>query len=176
MKLLFIDGGPASGKNTLGELVTQKYNDLGEKTILLDLDIYVEALNPSWIWENEKEKEADQVNARIEIAKDIDRYLRDDYQVIVIGERFLSKADVENFVSRLDTKPAVYLYHLSVPYALREKRLHERGAHALIDLPKDQKDRDAVTSWPGYLYENINSPEEDASNLLKLIQKNKGVI
>lgn len=176
MKLLFIDGGPASGKNTLGELLTKKFQELREKTILLDLDTYVEKLNPSWIWNDDEQKEKDQLQARRNIAKDIDKYLQEKDQVIVIGERFLSNDDVEKFINRLSIKPQVYLYHLSVPFSVRQQRLHQRGPHSLIDLAKDQKDRDAVTSWPGYVYENMNSPENDAGNLIKIMQEGKGLI
>ena len=62
----------------------------------------------------------------------------------MIGEKFLTKEDVTNFISRLETSPPVYIYHLSVSFNTREKRLHQRGPHSLIDLEKDEKDRDAV--------------------------------
>lgn len=176
MELILIDGGPASGKNTLGELITKKFQDLGEKTILLDLDTYVEEFNPRWIWESDQQKEIDQLNARKNIAKEIDRYLQENYRVIVIGERLLTKDDVASFVSRLESSSPIYLYHLSVPFTLREQRLHQRGPHSLIDLEKDQKDRDDVTDWPGYVYENKNSAEVDALNMMKLIQQNKGLV
>lgn len=176
MKLILIDGGPASGKNTLGELLVGKLSGLGEKAVLLDLDTYVEKLNPKWVWDNEQKKEKDQLQARVDISKDIDKYLLDDFTIIVIGERFLSKDDVLHFLKRLKVTPPVYLYHLNTPFALRQRRLHERGPHSLIDLEKDQKDRDAVTEWPGYIYENIHSPEEDASQLLSFIQEGKGAL
>ena len=95
----------------------------------------------------------------------------------MIGEKFLTKEDVTNFISRLETSPPVYIYHLSVSFNTREKRLHQRGPHSLIDLEKDEKDRDAVRDWPGYVYEkNTNSPEMDALNLVRLIQKSKGLV
>ncbi|MFA6447284.1 MAG: hypothetical protein WCW31_03445 [Patescibacteria group bacterium] len=174
MKLILIDGGPASGKNTLGELLVYKLTGLGEKAVLLDLDTYVEKYNPKWTWGNEQEKEKDQLQARIDISKDIDRYLLDDVTALVIGERFLSKDDVLHFLKRLGADPPVYLYHLNLPFALRQYRLHQRGPHSLIDLEKDQRDRDAVTEWPGCVYDNVHSPEEDASRLLSFIQEGKG--
>lgn len=173
-KLILIDGGPASGKNTLGELLSAKLRKLGDRAVLLDLDAYVEKFNPKWIWTNEQEKNKDQLQARVDIAKDIDKYLLDDFSVIVIGESFLSKKDVTRFVKRLKTTPPAFLYHLTVPFSLREQRLRQRGPHSLIDLQQDQKDRDAVSEWPGYVYENINSPEEDSSALLSLIQEGRG--
>ena len=69
MELILIDGGPASGKNTLGELILYKFQELGEKTVLLDLDTYVEKLNPRWIWESDQQKESDQLNARKTLPK-----------------------------------------------------------------------------------------------------------
>ncbi len=51
-----------------------------------------------------------------------------------------------------------------------------RGPHSLIDLKKNQKEKDAVKKWPGYIYENINTPDIDAANLMLLIKKNKGLI
>lgn len=172
-KLILIDGGPASGKNTLGELLIKIF---GDKAVLLDLDIYVEKFNPTWVWKDDKQKEKDQLNARINIAKDIDKYLQQDYEVVVIGERFLRKDDVVHFTQRLKIISPVYLYHLAVPFVLREKRLHQRGPHSLIDLAKDQKDRDEIKDWPGYVYKNINSAEVDARNLMTLIKEGKGIL
>jgi len=176
MKLILIDGGPASGKNTLGNLLVGKFREIGDKAILLDLDVYVEEFNPQWIWDNEQQKEKDQFNARINLAKEINKYLKDNFTVIVIGERLLTKENIEKFVSRLEITCPTYLYHLSIPLALREKRLNQRGHSPLIDLPKDQKDRNAVKEWPGYVYENVNSPESDSQNLMSLIQEGKGLV
>ncbi len=176
MKLILIDGGPASGKNTLGTVLIDKFHKLGDKALLLDLDCYVEEFNPKWIWESEQQKAKDQLSARINYAKDIDKYLQDNFTVIAIGERFLRRDDIVRFIGKLKIMCPVYLYHLSTPFVLREQRLHQRGPHSLIDLEKDQKDRDAVKTWPGYIYENINSPKEDAENLYKLIQDKKGLL
>jgi shikimate kinase len=176
MKLILIDGGPAAGKNTLGKLLVEKFLDLGEKATLLDLDTYVERYNPKWIWENEGQKQLDQKNARIDFGKDISEHLKENDVVVVIGERFLTIEDVHNFISKISVARSVYLYHLSVPFELRKKRLHDRGPHSLIDLAKDQKERDNVKEWPGYVYQNINSPEMDAENLIKLIQDDQGLI
>ena len=41
-----------------------------------------------------KTKEKDQKNARINFAKDIDKHLRDNFVVIAIGERFLTKENI----------------------------------------------------------------------------------
>ncbi len=176
MKLILIDGGPASGKNTLGELLSDKLRKLGGRAVLLDLDAYVEKFNPKWIWDNEQEKDKDQFQARVDISKDIDKYLLGDFIIVVIGESFLSKDDVIRFVKKLKVASPVYLYHLSAPFFLRVQRLYQRGPHSLIDLEKDQKDRDAVSQWPGYVYENIHSPEVDASRLLSLIQEGNGLL
>ncbi len=175
-KLILIDGGPASGKNTLGELLIQMFNNSGDKTILLDLDTYVEKYNPTWIWENNEIKEKDQLNARINIAEDIDKYLQQDYTVVVIGEKFLKKDEVIKFINRLKITSLIYLYHLDILFDLREERLHQRGPHSLIDLAKDQKDRDEIKDWPGYVYKNVNSVEVDARNLMELIKKEKGML
>ena len=175
-RLILVDGGPASGKNTLGELLIQLFNTSGDKAVLLELDTYVEKFNPAWIWKNNDLKEKDQLNARVDIVKDIDKYLQQDYTVLVIGERFFKKVDVVHFVQKLKTTSIIYLYHLNIPFDLREKRLHQRGPHSLIDLAKDQKDRDEVKDWPGYVYRNINSAEVDARNLLALIKEGKGIL
>lgn len=175
-KIILIDGGPASGKNTLGELLIKMFNNSGDKSVLLDLDTFVEHFNPTWIWKNNDQKDKDQLNARLNIAKEIDKYLQQDYTVIVIGERFLRKNDVINFISRLTTTCPVYLYHLSPTFALREERLHQRGPHSLIDLAKDQKERDEIKNWLGFVYENVNSSEVDAKNLMQLIREGKGAV
>lgn len=174
MKLILIDGGPASGKNTLGELIVKKLNEKSEKAVLLDLDTYVEQYNPKWVWDDERQKEADQLNARSDMAKDIDRYFRHGQTVIVIGERFLSKEDASRFTEKLGVACPIQLFHLSVPFELRKQRLRQRGPHSLIDLDKDQKDRDAVKDWPGRVYSNTNTPEVDAENLTKMIQDGEG--
>ncbi len=176
MKLILIDGGPASGKNTLGVLLVEKLRTDGNKVKLLDLDTYVEKINPSWIWENKINEERDQLQAREDFAADIQKFLQENYTIIVIGERFLIKADIAAFVNRIKIPCPVYLYHLSVPINLRRKRLVERGPHSLIDIDKDQKERGAIAVWPGYVYENVNSPEIDANNLVQLIHDSKGVI
>lgn len=176
MKLIIIDGGPASGKNTLGNLLVQEFQKQGNKAILLDLDVYVEEFNPKWVWENKQQEEKDQLNSRMNIVRDIDKYLQNNFIVIVIGERFLTKDDITRFISKLKIKCLVCLYHLSIPFALRKQRLHKRGPHSLIDLEKDQKDRDEIKSWSGYVYENVNTPEEDVKNLIKLINENKGLL
>ncbi|MBU2524566.1 hypothetical protein KKG71_05230 [Patescibacteria group bacterium] len=176
MKLIIIDGGPASGKNTLGVLLLEMFNKFGAKAVLLDLDTYVEELNPKWIWENEQQKNMDQLKARENFAKDIKKYLQDDFTVIVIGERFLTISDLSVFLRKLEIVCQVFLYHLAIPLSLRKQRLHDRGPHSLIDLEKDQKDRDGVKVWPGHIYGNINLPKEDAENLFKLIQNEKGLI
>lgn len=176
MKLILIDGGPASGKNTLGTLLVEEFLKVEDKVILLDLDDYVEEINPIWIWGNEQLKVKDQTKARENYAKDINKYLQKDYTIIVIGERFLTKNDLSVFVRRIKIPCTVFLYHLSIPISLRKERLDKRGSHSLIDLEKDQKDRDNIKIWPGYVYQNINSPEIDANNLMKLIQDGKGMI
>ena len=176
MNLILIDGGPASGKNTLGELLIKEFKKFGKKAVLLDLDTFVEKYNPKWIWNNENQKELDLLNARIDYSKEIDKLLCEGHSVIAIGERFLSLKDTKKFISRLKTKCVVQLYHLKVPFFLREKRLHERGPHSLIDLKKDQNDRDLVKKWPGFVYENTSTPEVDSANLMILIQKKKGLL
>jgi len=59
MKLILFDGGPASGKNSLGFILVQKFQKVGSKAILLDLDVYVEKYNPFWVWESKKKQEED---------------------------------------------------------------------------------------------------------------------
>ena len=176
MKLIIIDGGPASGKNTLGALLLEKFRKLGNKAVLLDLDTYVEKLNPKWVWANKKLESKDKLKARETFARDIEQYLRDSFDVIMIGEKFLSKDHLFDFLNKLRVDCNVYLYHLIVPLSLRRKRLKDRGPHSLIDFDKDQKERDAIRDWPGYIYKNFNSPEEDALNLFTLIQNKKGFI
>src|SRR3990167_2410752 len=101
MKLILIDGGPASGKNTLGTLVVENFQKLGYKAILMDLDNYVEEINPSWIWKNKQLEENDQLKARENFVKDINKYLQENYIIFVIGERFLTKEDIVVFCNRL---------------------------------------------------------------------------
>lgn len=176
MKLILLDGGSASGKNTLGNLLVENFLKLGNKAILMDLDNYVEDINPSWIWKNKQVEKKDQSKARENYAKDINKYLQKDFTIIVIGERFLSKNNLFVFMRRIKVLCTVFLYHLSIPFSLRKERLQKRGSHSLIDIEKDQKDRDNIKVWPGYIYQNINSPEIDVNNLMNLIQDGKGMI
>ncbi len=176
MKLILLDGGPASGKNTLGILLVQEFKKQSNKSILLDLDTYVEELNPSWIWENKNREEKDQQKARDNFAQDINKYLQQDFLVIVIGERFITKENIISFLNKLKITSPICLIHLSIPFSLRMKRLAKRGPHSLIDLQKDQRDRDSNVRWYGYIYENINSPIEDTKNIMKLIQNNEGLL
>lgn len=176
MKLILLDGGPASGKNTLGILLVQLFQKLNNNAVLLDLDKYVEQINPSWIWQNKQKEKTDQQKARNNFAKVINKYLQQDFIVIAIGERFITKKNIISFISKLKINFPIYLYHLSVPFSLRSQRLSKRGPHSLIDLEKDQRDRDLNTKWYGYIYNNINSPIEDAESIFKLIQNNKGLL
>ncbi|OGH37757.1 MAG: hypothetical protein A2905_06720 [Candidatus Levybacteria bacterium RIFCSPLOWO2_01_FULL_36_10] len=176
MELILIDGGPASGKNTIGTLLVKKFLKNGIKSILLDLDTYVEEINPSWIWKDKQQENIDQLKAREKYIRDINKYIIEDFTVISIGERFLTKEDLNAFISRLSTTCPIFLYHLSVPLYLRKQRLHKRGPHSLIDLEKDQKERDSIQKWYGYIYENVNSPEEDVLNLSDLIQQKIGLL
>lgn len=88
MKIILLDGGPASGKNTLGTLMVHEFEKQVANSILLDLDVYVERLNPTWVWKDERVKSEDLENARTNFAQDIDKYLQKDFAVIAIGERF----------------------------------------------------------------------------------------
>jgi thymidylate kinase len=176
MKLILLEGGPVSGKNTLGKILIEKFRKTGEKVVLLDRDCYVEKINPKWKWENKHQRENDLLNASIAFGKDINKYLQDSFVVIAIGERLLTKKDYARFTRRLKIKCPVYLYHLNAPLTLRKSRLYKRGHDSLIDLEKDQKERNAVEHWLGYVYENTNVPKVDASNLMKLIQSDKGLM
>ena len=175
-KLILIDGGPASGKNTLGILLLQDFQKRGIKAILLDLDVNVEEINPSWIWKSKQEEGKDQQKARENYIRGINKYLQQDYIVIAIGERFLTKENIAIFINKLTVNCSIYLYHLSIPFPLRTRRLDERGPHSIIDLNKDQRERDSIKTWYGYVYENINSPIEDAKNMMRLIQNNEGLL
>lgn len=176
MKLILIDGGPASGKSTLGQMLVERFKKQGENFVLLDLDSYVEKYCPTWKWNSDQQKEGDLLKAREDFTNAINKSLGENFVVIAIGDRFMTKNNIEGYTNKLLKKVPIYLYHLSAPYSLREQRFHERGPHSLIDLEKDQKDRDSVKEWPGYVYQNINSPEVDAMELQKLIQANKGLI
>jgi len=54
--------------------------------------------------------------------------------------------------------------------------LDQRGPCPLIDLEKDQRERDLNEKWYGYVYENISSPIEDAENIMRLIQNDEGLL
>jgi thymidylate kinase len=133
MRLILIDGGPASGKNTLGTLLKDKLKSNGEPSELLDLDTFVEEINPSWVWDDKQREKEDQSKARENIAKVVDSVLKSEGTCIVIGERLLTKEDVLTFLKRLRVICPVFLFHLSVPLKLRNKRLRARGSHSLID-------------------------------------------
>jgi len=176
MKLIIIDGGPASGKNTLGGMLVEELSSSGEKVILLDLDSFVEKYNPEWVWVSEEQKTHDQSQAQQDFALNIDKYIQNDFSVIAIGERILSQQDLITFAKRLETHPHIYLYHLNVPFSIRKERLIKRGPHTQINLEADQAARDNVTTWPGHIYENINTTLVDAKNLLDLINSGAGYI
>jgi len=176
MKLVLIDGGPASGKNTLGEILVDTFTQLGEKAILLDHDTYVEDLCPDWKWENTQQKELDLFTARQHFTAAIVEQIEKNTVIIAIGVRLFAKQDVEIYTRGISNEAQVYLFHLDVPFTLREERLRNRGPHSLINLAQDQADRDTVRFWPGYVYPNIHSPEEDAQQLFTLIQNSVGLI
>lgn len=126
MKLILIDGGPASGKNTLGSLLIKNFKQRKNKAVLLDLDLYIEKYNPSWVWKEEKQRERDLLQARKDFTKDIDEYLRQNFIVIAIGEKFLTKKDIINLVSKLEIACPTYLYHLNPSIKIRRERLHQK--------------------------------------------------
>lgn len=176
MRLILLDGGPASGKNTLGELIVSELNKQSDKAVLFDLDNDVEAINPTWIWTDKQQETIDQEKARENFAKKIDIALQQGAIVVAIGERLITKENISGFVQRLKTIPAIQLFHLNVPYSLRESRLDDRGPHSLIDLAKDQRERDKNTKWYGYVYENVNLPQVDAQKIVELIKSKHGLI
>src|SRR3989344_150940 len=173
MKLIIIDGSPASGKTTLGKLLVEELGARGDKARFLDWDDYVEAVNPTWVWDNKQNEERDKGIAGASLANDTDKYLKQNFIVITVGT-FLIKRDLIRYLSNLKTNIPVYLYHLNVSLSLRRKRNHKIEYNPLLDLEKDQRERDAIKKWYGHVYENINSPKEDAKNLLKLVRNNQG--
>jgi hypothetical protein len=177
LTLILLDGGPASGKNTLGKLLVQRLEKPDNQVVLLDLDDYVEKINPSWVWEDRQKEKVDIQQARENFAQAIDGYLQTGFNVIAIGERFLTKEDIAGFLNRLKGSYVnFHLYHLDPPFKIRKERLHQRGPSTLIDLEKDQREREANAKWYGYVYENIHSPIEDAEILMGLIDKNAGLL
>ena len=154
----------------------QLFEKQNNKVILLDLDRCVEVFNPSWVWKDNQAKEKDLKKARVNFIDKINTHLQQDYIVIAIGERFLTKVDISNFITRLKIDSPIYLFHLTVPFSLRKDRLHKRGPHSLIDLEKDQKERDSNLKWYGYIYKNINTEQIDAQKLFQLIQNNHGLL
>lgn len=177
MTLIFIDGGPAAGKNTLGELLISNFSLLaGKKSVLLDMGRYIEHYCPKWVWNDPQREISDRLQAEIDMAKDIDESLQRKLITLVIGVRILNKESLTVFMKKIKTSCPVHLYHLVVPFELREQRLHQRGPHSIIDLAKDQKDRDAVSCWPGFVYNNVNTPVIDASALMEIILNGDGLI
>jgi tRNA uridine 5-carbamoylmethylation protein Kti12 len=174
--LILIDGGPASGKNTLGKLLVKRFEKKDNRAVLIDLDPLVEELNPSWIWDSKEEEKNDKNKARGEFINKINDYLSKNFTVLAIGEKFLNKAYLDEFLTNINGGVTTYLFHLSAPLDLRKKRLEERGPDSLIDLEKDQRERDAVVEWPGMNYENVNTPEVDAENLFQMIKSGTGVV
>ena len=55
--------------------MVQEFMKQRNDAILLNLDTYVEKFNPSWVWQDEQ-KELDQQNARVNLAKDVSKYLK----------------------------------------------------------------------------------------------------
>jgi shikimate kinase len=176
MKLILLEGGPASGKNTLGEKLVECYKIKGEKSVLLDHDTYVEELCPNWTWPDQWQREKDLLKARTNHVNDINKYLVERFFVLAIGGVWLTNDDVKKYTSNLEVRAQVFLFHLSIPLELRKQRLEQRGPAPLINLEKDQKERDSILSWPGHIYQNINTPEIDAINLMNLISDGTGLI
>jgi shikimate kinase len=176
MKLIFLEGGPASGKDVLGKKLVDCFRIQGEKSTLLDHDTYVEELRPTWVWLNEKSKAKDLKKVKIKYMKDINKYLANDFVVLAIGGTWLTDNDVKEYTSKLKMKTPVYLFHLNIPLNIRKQRLKQRGPAPLINLDKDQQQRDMITSWPGHIYQDINTPEIDAMNLMRLINQGIGLI
>jgi adenylylsulfate kinase-like enzyme len=176
MKLILLEGGPVSGKNTLGEKLVEGFKMQGKKSILLDHDTYVEQLCPNWIWPNKEQQEKDLSRARVNHLHDINKYLAKKFVVLAIGGVWLTNDDVRKYTSKLEVKTPVYLFHLNTPLKIRKQREEQRGHSLMIDLEKDQKQRDEILSWPGYIYHNTKTIETDAMNLLKLISDRIGLI
>lgn len=176
MKVIFIDGGPASGKNTLGNLLVDYFLRDGFKSVLLDLDGYVERYCPDWRWGDDRKRIRDINAARTDLIRDINSFLQRDFCVIVIGDRFMTQKEIDEYAKKLPLNCPKYLYHLNPPLAIRKQRLHDRGPHSLIDIDNDQQERDAILLWPGFVYQNVDIPEEDAKHLYTLIRTKKGLI
>lgn len=176
MKLILLEGGPASGKTTLGEKLVERFQAQGENSVLLDHDTYVEELCPDWTWPDEALKENDLARARAGHLKDINRYLAKNFVVVATGGLWLTAQDVSEYTSRLEVKTPVYLFHLDAPLDVRKQRLVRRGPAPRVNLDKDQEVRDAITSRPGHVYRNTAAPEREAANLMRLISAGAGLI
>ena len=176
MKLILLEGGPVSGKSTLGEKIVEQFRAQGKKSVLLDHDIYVEDLCPDWTWPDEASKEYDLDRARAVHLRDINRYLAENYIVLATGGVWLTQNDVNEYTSGLEVKVPVYLFHLDIPLRLRKQRFNRRGVTPLINLDNDQWERNGIATWPGHIYHNTDTPETDALNLMKLIDAGTGLV
>lgn len=176
MKLILLEGGPASGKSTLGEMLVTQFRERGEKSVLLDHDTYVEELRPDWTWPDEASKKKDLAIAKEKHIREINRYLAERYTVLATGGVWVTSDDVHEYTVMLAGVVSVHLFHLNVPLNVRKQRFTGRGVAPQVNMDKDQKQRDRITSWPGHVYENTRTPEKDAANLMDLIDAGTGCI
>ncbi len=85
MKLILLEGSPASGKNTLGEIIVESYKAQREKVVLLDHDIYIDGLFPGWLRMSQQQKEREIIKARNKHLNEINKYLVEGFVVLAIG-------------------------------------------------------------------------------------------
>jgi len=176
MRLIFLEGSPASGKSTLGEKLVEGYKAMGRKAVLLDHDIYIDGLFPGWFQMSQQQKESEIIKARNKHLDDINKHLLEGFVFVAIGGIWLTNDDVTKYTNNLKVKTQVFLFHLDAPLEVQKRREVQRGHNPMIDLDQWQKERDQISSWPGYIYPNVNTPEIDAINLMKLINDERGVV
>ncbi len=176
MKLILLEGSPAYGKSTLGEKLVEIFGTQGEKSVLVDHDVYIDDLFPAWIQFSQQRKEKEITKAKNKHLSDINKYLVEGFVVLAIGGIWLTDDDVNKYTSKLAVKSPVFLFHLNAPLEIRKQREEQRGHNPIIALDQVQKERDMISSWPGYVFQNISTPEIDAARLMKLIQDGEGTM
>lgn len=174
-KVLIINGLIASGKNTIGQLLTQRFNDEHIRAMFYDIDEEVSRLNPKNYWENDQEELSTWLSARKNYAEAANTYKGD---IVVIAGPFFTKDELAGYIDYITDSTQVFLFTLSTTLATRLERNRNRPSP---NEPKDILEQEKIfqnLQEPPYgeMVDNNTDSTTTIDTIMELFSKNQGLL
>ncbi len=174
-KILIINGLIASGKNTIGRLLTEKFTGQNIRAIFYDIDEEVKRLNPQNYWENDQEELTTWLSARKNYAEAANIYKGD---IVVVAGPFFTRDEIVGYCDYIHPDTQVFLYTLSTTL---NTRLERNKYRAVANDPKDILEQEKIfetLSEPQYgeLVDNNSDVTTTVDSIMELFSKNQGLL